>query len=80
VLKQLKTRGEITWRTWWDGDQPDGPGPITTRWNIRGYPTFIVLDHRGTIRFKDLYPQDVRGFGDAVETLVKQAESNGSRQ
>ncbi len=80
VLKQLKTRGEITWRTWWDGDQPDGPGPITTRWNIRGYPTFIVLDHRGTIRFKDLYPQDVRGFGDAVETLVKQAESDGSRQ
>ena len=38
-------QGELTWRSWWDGGQPDGPGPITTGWNIRGYPTFIVLDH-----------------------------------
>ena len=74
VLKELEAKGELTWRSWWDGGQPDGPGPITTRWNIHGYPTFIVLDHRGTIRFKDLHPLDVRGFDEAIETLVKAAE------
>ena len=74
VLKELEAKKEITWRSWWDHAQDDGPGPITTRWNIRGYPTFIVLDHSGTIRFKDLHPLDVRGFDEAIETLVKEAE------
>jgi thiol-disulfide isomerase/thioredoxin len=76
VLNQLRTSGEVTWRIWWDDDKPDGPGPITTRCNVQGYPSFIVLDHRGTNRFKDLHPQDIRGFDDAVEKLVKQAEGD----
>jgi len=80
ILVQLKAKGEVTWRCWWDGDREDGPGPITTRWNIRGYPTFIVLDHRGMIRFKDLHPDDVRGFDEAIEPLVKQAEMEAARR
>jgi hypothetical protein len=50
VLRRLRADGEVTWRCWWDGDGDDGP--IATRWNIRGYPTFVVLDHAGLIRFK----------------------------
>ncbi len=80
ILEQLKAKGEVTWRCWRDGDREDGPGPITTRWNIRGYPTFIVLDHRGVIRFKDLHPDDVRGFDEAIEPLVKQAEMEAARR
>ncbi len=80
ILERLKAKGEVTWRCWWDGDREDGPGPITTRWNIRGYPTFIVLDHRGVIRFKDLHPDDVRGFDEAIEPLVKQAEMEAARR
>ena len=75
TLKELETNKEITWRCWWDHAQDDGPGPITTRWNVRGYPTFIVLDHDGTIRFKDLSPMDEKGFDEAIEALVKQAEA-----
>jgi peroxiredoxin len=74
LLKGLASRGEVTWRCWWDGHRPDASGPIAERWNINGYPTFVVLDHRGTIRFKDLNPLDVRGFDEAIEALVKQAE------
>lgn len=76
LLKDLQKKGERTWRSWWDGDRPDGPGPITTRWNVGGYPTFIVLDHAGTIRYKDLHPFDVRGFDEAIEALVQQAEAS----
>jgi peroxiredoxin len=78
VLKQAHSRGEITWRCWWDGDREDGPGPITTRWNVQGYPSFIILDHRGIIRFKDVHPDDVRGFTEAVEPLVKAAETEAT--
>lgn len=74
-LKKLAVEGEVTWRCWWDGDKPDGPGPITTRWNIRGYPTFIVLDHRGVIRFKDLHPFDPT-FGPTIEALIKEADAD----
>src|SRR5262249_34379518 len=43
--------GEITWRSWWDGiDQERG---ICEQWNIAGFPTVYVLDHRGVIRYKD---------------------------
>jgi thiol-disulfide isomerase/thioredoxin len=74
VLKDLLAKKEVTWRCWWDGDDPLHPGPITARWNIRGYPTFIVLDHRGVIRFKDLHPFDPQ-FDPTIEALVKEAEA-----
>jgi peroxiredoxin len=75
TLKELETKKEITWRCWWDHARDDGPGPITTRWNIRGSWTFIVLDRDGTIRFKDLSPMDEKAFDEAIEALVKQAEA-----
>ncbi len=57
-LKELLAKKEVTWRCWFDGDDFLHPGPITARWNIKGYPTFLVLDHKGVIRFKDLHPFD----------------------
>jgi RNA polymerase sigma factor (sigma-70 family) len=82
VLKELKAKGEITWRCWWDGGKAleDGPGPITMRWNVQAYPSFIVLDHRGAIRFKDLFPQDERGFGEAIMPLLEQAERAAAKR
>ncbi len=76
VLKQEIARGEITWRCWYDSDKLDAPGPITARWNVRGYPTFLLLDHKGVIRrARDLNPLDPT-FGPEVEALVKQAEAD----
>ncbi|WP_422924346.1 sigma-70 family RNA polymerase sigma factor [Singulisphaera sp. PoT] len=79
VLKDLHAKREITWRSWWDGDDPDDAGPITLRWNIPGYPTFVVLDHRGRIRFKDLHPQDGPRFAEAIEGLLKEADGEAAR-
>ncbi len=74
ILRALAASKEVTWRCWWDGDNPDHPGPITTRWNIQGYPTFVVLDHRGVIRFKDLHPFDPQ-FVPTIDGLIKEAEA-----
>ena len=76
TLKEAIARGEITWRCWWEENQADGPGPITTSWNIRGFPTFFLIDHRGVIRSKeDIRPFDTKSFDEAVEGLLKEAEA-----
>jgi thiol-disulfide isomerase/thioredoxin len=42
--------GEITWRCWWEKGGADGP--IPRAWNVHGYPTLYVIDHKGVIRLK----------------------------
>jgi RNA polymerase sigma factor (sigma-70 family) len=80
ALKEAIVKGEITWRCWWDGDSPDGPGPITARWNVRGYPTFVLIDHRGVIRSKgDIHPFDP-SFDNSLEALLKEAEKDHTRR
>ena len=69
--EQLKTamkQEQITWRSFWDRSTE---GPIATAWNVRGWPTIYVLDHKGVIRYKD-----VRGeaMDKAVDALLKELE------
>jgi len=62
-LKSVIAAEKITWRSFWDGDD----GPIAKAWNIQGWPTIYVLDHKGVIRYKG-----VRGeaMDKAVDTLL----------
>lgn len=54
-LKALKPRlkeESITWRSFWNG--PKGTrGPISAEWNVRGWPTIYIIDHKGIIRAKN---------------------------
>ena len=61
----------ITWRSFWNG--PDGTrGPISTKWNVTGWPTIYVIDHKGVIRYKN-----VRGeaMDEAVDELLAEAKA-----
>jgi hypothetical protein len=49
-LKQVLKKENMTWRSWWDGGNTSGP--IASTWNVNGWPTLYVLDHKGVIRFK----------------------------
>ena len=55
----------VTWPFWRDGGSTQGP--IAAAWNIHGWPTIYVLDHKGVIRYKG-----VRGeaMDKAVNTLL----------
>jgi hypothetical protein len=67
-LQKRLAEEKVTWRSFWDG--PKGTdGPISQAWNIRGWPTVYVLDHKGVIRFKH-----VRGdkMDEAVDHLLKE--------
>ena len=68
-LKKAMEKENITWRSWWDGGSAQGP--IATAWNVHGWPTIYVLDHKGTIRYKS-----VRGeaMDKAVDTLLKELD------
>jgi hypothetical protein len=50
AIQQEIASGEITWRCWWEKGGTDGP--IPRAWNVHGYPTVYVLDHKGVIRLK----------------------------
>jgi hypothetical protein len=60
----MKKQG-ITWRSFWNGGSTQGP--ISSAWNVRGWPTIYVLDHKGVIRYKI-----VRGerMDEAVDKLL----------
>ncbi len=52
-LKQLKAaqkRANLTWRTIWDGGTTRGP--ISTIFRVEHWPTIVVIDARGVIRFR----------------------------
>ena len=64
----------VTWRSFWCG--PKGTsGPIPTKWNVRGWPTIYVLDHKGVIRFKDVRGEDMDR---AVDALLAEMTQDGA--
>ena len=69
-LKKRMTKEEITWRSFWNG--PEGTGrPISKAWNVRGWPTVYVIDHKGVIRFKDVREKKM---DEAVDQLLKEMD------
>jgi thiol-disulfide isomerase/thioredoxin len=52
-LKAAMDRAGITWRSFWCGEKGTD-GDIPSLWNVHGWPTVYVLDHRGVIRAKSV--------------------------
>jgi peroxiredoxin len=70
-LKRVMKKENITWRSWWDGG--DTGGPIATKWNVHGWPTIYVLDHKGVIRYKG--PRE-KALDQAVDTLLVEMQTS----
>ena len=66
-LKKAIEREKMTWNSWWDGG--NSHGPIASQWNVHGWPTIYVLDHKGVIRYKGVREKDM---DEAVDTLLKE--------
>jgi Thioredoxin-like len=71
-VKERIKEEKMTWRSWWDGGSTSGP--VASSWNVEGWPTLYILDHKGTIRHKFLGFPGEEKFDGAVETLLKEAE------
>jgi thiol-disulfide isomerase/thioredoxin len=66
-------RAKIPWRSFWNGKE-GASGPIATAWNIRGWPTVYVIDHKGIIRHKYLHGNKL---DEPLEKMIAAAEESG---
>ena len=75
-LKKTIEDEKMTWRSWWDGGNT--AGPIATKFNVHGWPTLYVIDHKGIIRHKHLGRPGDDVLDKEIEKLVAQAEKTGA--
>jgi len=68
-LKKTLQKEKMTWRSFWDGG--DTSGPIASKWNVHGWPTIYVLDHKGVIRYRDVRE---KRMDEAVDELLAELE------
>jgi hypothetical protein len=77
-LKKVIADEKMAWRSWWDGGNTSGP--IATKWNIHGWPTLYVVDHKGVIRHKWVGGPGDKVLDEAIEKLVKAAEEDAKKK
>ncbi len=76
-LQQVMEKEQITWRSWWDGGNTDGP--IQTSYNISHWPTLYLIDAKGVIRHIDL--REEKQLDEAIDQLLgeQEADKNANR-
>ena len=70
-LRQIVKEKNLTWRSFWNGPKGTG-GPISAKWNVSGWPTVYIIDHKGIIRHKS----HGRGIDEVIKKLVAEAETD----
>ena len=70
-IQQICIEKKLTWRSWWDGNTR---GPISSKWNVSGWPTIVLIDHNGVIRFRAHRIDDK-----LLQTLVEEAEAAAAK-
>ncbi len=62
----------LGWRHFWNGAK-GSRGPISTEWNVEGWPTVYLIDEKGVIRYKEVLGDDIdRG----IEILMAEMGHN----
>jgi len=75
VLKKRMEEEQITWRSFQnEKGKKKGSDAISKDWNVRGWPTLFVIDHKGVIRHKWLGNPGNDKVDAAIEKLVAEAE------
>ncbi len=65
-LRKLVRDGDVTWRSWWDGDD----SAIVRQWNVEAFPTIYLIDAKGVIREKFLGSPGEHRLDAAIEKLI----------
>ena len=73
LKKELK-ENEVTWRSFQNQRKEDKA--ISVEWNIRGWPTLYLIDHKGVIKKKWLGSPSNEVLDKEVEKLVHLAEND----
>jgi thiol-disulfide isomerase/thioredoxin len=71
--KKVAAAKGITWRSF--KDQPDVEGAISKAWNLRGWPTLYLIDHKGIIRQRWVGAPPSEVLDREVDRLIAAAET-----
>src|SRR4051794_6902216 len=71
-IKKLNEENKITWRSF-RNKRGDKQPEVATEWNLAGYPTLYLIDHKGIIRKKWVGGPEEKALDTAIEGLVKVA-------
>jgi thiol-disulfide isomerase/thioredoxin len=71
TIKKAMAKEENTWRYWFDGGKR---GPIAKKFNVQGWPTFYLIDHKGVIRMRSVGAPDHAELDKALEELLAEAK------
>jgi tetratricopeptide (TPR) repeat protein/thiol-disulfide isomerase/thioredoxin len=75
VVNRVVSRNSLNWRSWYDGGSEGGR--IQRQWQIEGFPSTFVLDHKRVIRFKGLRGERL---AEAVEVLLREVEGDATKK
>jgi len=67
---EFRKKTEMPWTHWWIGP---GAKALET-WEVEGFPTVYVIDHKGVIRFSESGFDENSKLGEEAEKLTKAAE------
>ncbi len=71
TLRPRMVEENITWRSFWNG--PKGTsGPISEAWNVWGWPTIYIIDHKGVIRARNKRGE---AMDEVVDRLLAEMEA-----
>jgi hypothetical protein len=73
LKKELK-ENQVTWRSF--QNQRKEQKPIAEEWNVQGWPTLYLIDHKGVIKKKWLGGPGNEVLDKEVEKLVEIAEKD----
>ncbi|SRR5579871_48996 len=80
-LKKVLEKEKITWRSFWNGGGTQGP--ISTRWDVQGWPTLYLIDAKGVIRHmfegSPDTPDEYKKFDAEIDKLVAEAEKTAAK-
>jgi S1-C subfamily serine protease/thiol-disulfide isomerase/thioredoxin len=71
VLDRLTKDKTVTWRSWADGQN----GPIARQWGISGYPTILLIDRAGLIRWRSSGVPNEQELSAHVEQLLAEGDA-----
>jgi hypothetical protein len=73
ALKEKNKEAEVTWRSF-QNNRGEGQKAISEEWQIQGWPTLFLIDHKGTIRRKWLGSPGDEVIDMEIDALVAEAE------
>ncbi len=76
-IKKVMEKEKITWRSFWNGGSTQGP--ISSRWDVQGWPTLVIIDAKGVIRHKHLGSPEDKVLDEELDKLIAEVEKSAEK-